>query len=520
MQLRIALTILVIGLLFAAHTAFAQSAADSKVALVLGNSAYDQDRIKSATAEVRAVSRKLGKLGFAVIRRTNQTKKQMEQALVEFGRKIRSGTTTFFYFAGHSLQVNGKNYLVPLGIDPHGAVESEFIDLDFILTLLARAGSTTNVVVINAAYPSPAMAVIKGAKLGLAEVKARPRTILSFPAQPGQVAAEDSGRYSLFAKKLISLLTEPGLTLEDIFSKIAKQVETATNGAQKPWIASGLESGTRLGSESTTVMVQASKPNPTSTLPAPTTTGPSPTTTVLTTTTTIVSTTTTTLPPPTTTARPRSRPMRSKDTGQVKVASNVAGAAFTLAGKSMATVARGALLFSEVPPDTYRLKATKKGYRDWSSEVKVLPGETTLVYIEMIPLAAETEEVETVVLNTKPKPKPRPASPTTLAKPPEEKKDFFDREYRTNMGHVRLRFQGDKVTGTVDLTRAMTFDWGAQPGPERFAHINGDLKGREARGMVVDEQNQRATFYMKFSDDFRKFKGSWNNDADEGYWGN
>src|SRR5262245_29402524 len=126
----LATALLAVSTLLAAATADAQTP-PKRVALVIGNADYQQYALRNPVNDARTMAGTLRQVGFQVIERENATKQQMEQAVGEFGRALKPGTIALFYFAGHGLQVNGRNFLVPTDakIQTEGSVRLETLDV-------------------------------------------------------------------------------------------------------------------------------------------------------------------------------------------------------------------------------------------------------------------------------------------------------------------------------------------------------------------------------------------------------
>jgi len=97
--------------------AVAGALVESRVALVIGNSTYREVPAAHPVNDARAMAKTLRDLGFTVLAHENTTKRTMETAIIEFGRKLTEGGAGFFYYAGHGLQVRGRNFLVPVDAD-------------------------------------------------------------------------------------------------------------------------------------------------------------------------------------------------------------------------------------------------------------------------------------------------------------------------------------------------------------------------------------------------------------------
>ena len=131
----------------------AQIAKESRLALVIGNSRYDSVALANPENDANAMARTLKSLGFDVEKLTNATRTEMERAIIRFGRRLRkSRAIGLFYYAGHAVQVGGRNYLIPLGnsIETVEEIRVESVDLEYVLERMDAAANPLNVVILDA----------------------------------------------------------------------------------------------------------------------------------------------------------------------------------------------------------------------------------------------------------------------------------------------------------------------------------------------------------------------------------
>jgi len=158
-----------------AGPAFAQAApAEQRLALVIGNAAYGKQALKNPANDARVMAASLRKLGFQVIERIDAGKKSMEDAILEFGEKLKAGGVGLFYYAGHGVQVRGHNYLVPLdaSLPSEASVRVQAVDVDLVLEQMTEARNRANVVILDACRNNPFLAQRRGAGAGLAAIDA------------------------------------------------------------------------------------------------------------------------------------------------------------------------------------------------------------------------------------------------------------------------------------------------------------------------------------------------------------
>lgn len=238
-----------IALLAAAALAAAQPPASSegrRIALVIGNDAYPAGALQNAVNDARAMQKSLAGAGFRVILAENAGKAAMEQQAAEFLQSIGPGDTALFFFAGHAVQIENENLLLPVDFSPgRTVIESKFrsLSLAMIFDYLKRARPKTTIVIIDACRSNPAS---EGHSLqaGLAIPQNAGRdTYIAFSTSPNNVASDNpDGRNSWFTEALAAQINEPGLTLDDVLTRVRLKVESATGGGQTPWSQTSLTS--------------------------------------------------------------------------------------------------------------------------------------------------------------------------------------------------------------------------------------------------------------------------------------
>ncbi|ARV17611.1 hypothetical protein AEP_00651 [Curvibacter sp. AEP1-3] len=220
-----------------------------KVALLIGNAAYQQDRysLKNPINDIDLIAQSLRKLGFAITRHTNLGRVDMQRAASDFAASVPAGATTFIYYAGHGMQVGGESYLIPtdMPLTSEQAVAIRAVPLASYLEKISASKASVNVVVLDACrnnpyQPTPAVRYRGGANLGLAAVKAPRGTFVAFSTSPNQQAPDGVGSNSTYAKALAANLLQPDQTLHETFVRVGEQVRKATYDDQIPWVASSL----------------------------------------------------------------------------------------------------------------------------------------------------------------------------------------------------------------------------------------------------------------------------------------
>jgi formylglycine-generating enzyme required for sulfatase activity len=214
-----------------------------KIALLVGNSAYPGRRLANPINDVRLLERTLRLLDFDVEVEIDATKARLETAIVRFGERIEQAgapEASFFYFAGHGVQYQGSNYLLPVDAEIPATryLRSGAVKVDAVVEELARKSTEANIVVLDACRNNPipdAYSSTRDVTQGLAGIHNVPRrTLVAFSTAAGAVALDGDGQNSPYATILASKLALPNRWVLDIFGEVNDEVETRTNGKQSP----------------------------------------------------------------------------------------------------------------------------------------------------------------------------------------------------------------------------------------------------------------------------------------------
>jgi uncharacterized caspase-like protein len=250
MQLiRITLSLTLLGGWLAAAVDSA-SAKSKRVALVIGNSAYQHTSVlsnpKHDATDVAAV---LKALKFDVIEGLDLSKTDMDRTIRDFAEALSDAHVGLFFYAGHGLQVSGENYLVPVDakLTTAAALDFEMVRFALVQRVMERAADT-NIIFLDACRDNPLarnLARAMGTRSaaigrGLAATESGVGTLISFSTQPGNVALDGSGRNSPFAGALIEQLTTSREDLSSLLIGVRNKVIAETGNRQVPWEHSAL----------------------------------------------------------------------------------------------------------------------------------------------------------------------------------------------------------------------------------------------------------------------------------------
>lgn len=228
--------------------------AGKRVALVIGNSAYQHTpRLKNPRQDAVAIATALRRLGFDVIEGLDLTQADFVAKVSEFATRIETADVALLYYAGHGLQANGKNYLVPVDADLKREFDLQFhtMPLQAILKSMAAA-KAVNIVLLDACRNNPladrlarsrASTRSVGGARGLARVGNVVDTYVAFSTSPDSVALDGAGAHSPFAEAFLKDIKTPGLDIEILMRRVRADVIAETGGRQVPWSNSSLTSG-------------------------------------------------------------------------------------------------------------------------------------------------------------------------------------------------------------------------------------------------------------------------------------
>jgi hypothetical protein len=227
------------------------AAAEKRIALVMGNSAYQNvARLDNPRNDAALMADTLRGLGFTLIGGRAQLdldKSAMDGAVQNFGRQVQGADVALFYYAGHGVQVAGSNYLVPVSANPtrEADVDFQMVDVNLVLRQMQGSGTRLNMVILDACRNNPFGARgLRASDGGLAQMRAPEGTLISYATQPGNVAQDGSDGNSPYTRALASTIKQSGLDIFQTFNRVGLAVKRDTGGAQQPWVSSSPIDGT------------------------------------------------------------------------------------------------------------------------------------------------------------------------------------------------------------------------------------------------------------------------------------
>jgi tetratricopeptide (TPR) repeat protein len=209
----------------------------ARVALVIGNAAYAQVPLTNPPNDARAMAGTLTELGFTVDLAIDADRKKLGGSIDRFTSRLRRGDVAVFYYAGHGMQVENENYLIPTDFVLTNEADAKYdaYPVDRLLEGMERAGTQLNVIILDACRNNP----YRGSRAmggGLAAFGSGAGTFVALATSPGKTASDNSkGANGLFTTYLLDSLKQTGLGLDEVFNRTRRLVYTASNETQTPW---------------------------------------------------------------------------------------------------------------------------------------------------------------------------------------------------------------------------------------------------------------------------------------------
>ncbi len=223
---------------------------EKRYALVIGNSAYPKavGMLKNPLNDATDFAKELQNSNFEVQLLTNATYGQMRAAMLKFKEKVDAGdrdkTVSLFYYAGHGLQRDDENYLVP--VDAMIEFEDDIARYCFpvqrmVLSNMERSNSRMNIVILDACRNNPFPSLNRSlGDEGLGEMRRARGSFIAYATAPGSVASDGTGRNGLYTQELLKAVRKPGLTIEQVFKEVRQNVLRLSGDKQNTWDSSNI----------------------------------------------------------------------------------------------------------------------------------------------------------------------------------------------------------------------------------------------------------------------------------------
>ena len=224
----------------------------NRVALVVGNGGYErpEDQLPNPPNDAKAISTKLRALGFQVIEALDLDYRGMRAALREFDRALQDAEAGLFFYAGHGMEYQGRNYLFPTDaiLETEGDIGLGLIDVGQVLQVMETT-VPTRLVFLDACRNNPlarrfrsSLGSTRSTRVGtgLARIDAAVGTFIAYATAPGELAEDGKGDNSPFSAAVLQHLDEPGLDVGQLMRRVRNTVLDATDERQVPWNSSSL----------------------------------------------------------------------------------------------------------------------------------------------------------------------------------------------------------------------------------------------------------------------------------------
>ncbi|MDC9727746.1 MAG: caspase family protein [Methyloprofundus sp.] len=229
-------------LFFSTTTAYAK-----RYALIIGNSQYGNEigNLRNPVNDAQDMSALLKKKGFTVSTLTNATQREMKSSITQFTQQLtEKGSMGLFFFAGHGIEVDGHNFLIPIGanIQSESDVPYEGVDSGRVMGGMEASGNNLNLIILDACRNNPYARSFRSASKGLARIDPPKGSLILYATSPGDVAADGVGRNGLFTQHLLQAIDQSHEPVEKVFKITANKVFNESSKKQLPW-----QSGVILG---------------------------------------------------------------------------------------------------------------------------------------------------------------------------------------------------------------------------------------------------------------------------------
>ena len=254
--------------------------AERRVALVIGNGAYQHvTKLPNPANDARSMAELLKSVGFEVFSGVDLSRDEMVNRVAQFGESVRDGAdAAVIFYAGHGVQIAGKNYLIPVDANLHSAfdVKANAIDADDLVD--NASGAKVKLVLLDACRDNPfAEQMSKGdaktrsatGNSGLAAMQSAEGTMISFATSPGAAAIDGADEHSPFTRALLDNLAVPGVEINDAMMKVRAEVQASTDKKQLPWANTNMTGKFFIVAAVETPAEPAAGPQTPSTGPAP-----------------------------------------------------------------------------------------------------------------------------------------------------------------------------------------------------------------------------------------------------------
>ncbi|MBL8414380.1 MAG: caspase family protein [Propionivibrio sp.] len=233
----------------------------SRLALIIGNSAYRDAPLVNPVNDARAFAHLCTEAGLTVDSHLNASRTDMMEAIERFGATVkRPGTRqAVFYYAGHGAQLDWRNYLLPVDavVEKQDHMKQRCVDLNLLLGQLSAAKDKTFIVILDACRNNPFGISYRPEQKGLSQFDAPVGSLIAYSTAPGNVASDGTGENGLYTENLVRELSQRGTRIEDALKRVRLNVRLASHGEQIPWETTSLEGDVFLFNEGQKKLTEA-----------------------------------------------------------------------------------------------------------------------------------------------------------------------------------------------------------------------------------------------------------------------
>lgn len=216
-----------------------------KLALVVGNASYRAvPALRNPGNDSRAISQALRASGFEVTLVQDAIRGAMIEAVDAYARALAASKGVgVFYYAGHGLQLQWRNYLLPVDarIASAADVAAQCVDITGLMEGMRRAANPMNVIILDACRDNPFAGDVRAEQKGLSQMDAPTGTLLAYATAPGNTADDGEGANGLYTENLLREMRVREAKIEDVFKRVRLGVRRASGGRQIPWESTSLE---------------------------------------------------------------------------------------------------------------------------------------------------------------------------------------------------------------------------------------------------------------------------------------
>jgi len=216
-----------------------------RVALVIGNSNYANSPLANPVNDARLIAATLRQLDFDVIEQLDADENTMERAIQDFGDRLEDigkKAVGLLYYAGHGVQLDGVNYLIPIGakIDRERRINSEAVSTNVVMDAFEYARNELNFLILDSCRDNPYASSSRSAHRGLASMDAPAGTLIAYATGPGKTSFDGDGENSPYSSALATAMRQKGVAVEEMLKNVARSVVAETGNQQRPWQTSSL----------------------------------------------------------------------------------------------------------------------------------------------------------------------------------------------------------------------------------------------------------------------------------------